>query len=181
MCQSDSGISGTYVPNMSRLDQSKWKGKLVGKRSGVLQVEIRKDTFVCIIALNGYNYKYYKKKPDRWGTSTTGKHIHIGASGPIQLTFKEWEEWGKVVQEAVEALIDNLKYEKFDGGFDNCISNTSNGFYNIHIVEKADGLKLYLINNGRKINHKFDCKDIEDAKNMIKIHILSSLKEGMAI
>ena len=61
-CSSDSGIPGTYVPNMSRTDREKWKGKIVGTRRGKPQVEIRKDSFVTVVGLNGYKYKHYDTK-----------------------------------------------------------------------------------------------------------------------
>ncbi len=94
-CSSDCGVPGTYVPNMSREDRAKWKGKITGTRRGKPQIEIRKDSFVTIVGLNGYKYKYY---------DTTKFNIHVGASGPIVMTFEGWEEWRQVVEEAKEIL-----------------------------------------------------------------------------
>ncbi len=39
-CTSDSGVDGTYVPNMSREDMERWKGKKIGGADP--RVEIRK-------------------------------------------------------------------------------------------------------------------------------------------
>jgi hypothetical protein len=97
-CSSDCGIPGTYVPNMSRKDLAKWKGKVVGTRRGKPQVEIRKDGFVIVVGLKGYKYKYYD--PDNL-------NIHIASAGPIQMTFKDWEEWNQVIEEAKE-ILENL-------------------------------------------------------------------------
>lgn len=97
-CSSDCGVPGTYVPNMSREDRKKWKGKIVGK-SGKrpLQIEIRKNSFVTVVGLKGYKYKYY---------DTTKFNIHVAAAGPIQMTFKDWEEWRQCVEEATKILAD---------------------------------------------------------------------------
>jgi len=97
--QSDSGIPGTYVPNMTNDDIKRWKGKIVGKTTDSPQVEIRKDSFVIIVSLGGgYKYKYYNRD------GTKGINLHIGASGPIQLNFKEWDEMKKIVNEARQVL-----------------------------------------------------------------------------
>ena len=97
--QSDCEVPGTYFPNMNLEDRKRWKGKIVGKTTKSPQVEIRKDTFVVVVSLGGgYKYKYYNRD------ETIGLNLHIGASGPIQLTFKEWDEMKKVVNEAIGVL-----------------------------------------------------------------------------
>lgn len=100
---SDCGIPGTYAPNMSREDRQRWKGKIVGK-SGKrpLQIEIRKDSFVTVVGLKGYNYKHYKVGD--YSSDTTGLNIHVASAGPIQMTFEDWEEWRQVVEEAKKIL-----------------------------------------------------------------------------
>jgi len=97
--QSDCGVPGTYVPNISGEDRKRWKGKIVGKTTDSPQVEIRKNEFVIVVSLGeGYKYKYYNRD------ETKGINLHIGASGPIQLTFEEWNEMKKVVEEALQVL-----------------------------------------------------------------------------
>jgi len=97
---SDSGVAGTYVPNMSEKDRKKWKGKITQTTTSP-QVEIRKDSFVVIVGLDGYTYKYYRRIPkDGHGGSTKGLNMHIAAAGPIQMSFKVWEEFVDVVREA---------------------------------------------------------------------------------
>jgi hypothetical protein len=103
MFSSDSGVDGTYVPNMSREDKAKWKGKVAHTTTSP-QVEIRKDTFVVVVGLDGYNYKYYRRVPERHSASTKGLNIHIASAGPIQLTFEQWEDFKTVVEEAKEKL-----------------------------------------------------------------------------
>jgi len=101
---SDSDIAGTYVPNMSKKDRAKWKGKMTCVTTSPC-VEIRKNSFVIVIGLDGYDYKSYRRIPARWAfLSTIGKNVHIASAGPIQLSFKEWEEFKAVVEEAREHL-----------------------------------------------------------------------------
>lgn len=40
-------------------------------------------------------------------TSTKGLNIHIASAGPIQLSFKDWEEFKQVVEEAKQFLEDS--------------------------------------------------------------------------
>jgi hypothetical protein len=99
MYSSDSGVPGTYVPNMSVDDMKSWKGKVVGMNNGHPQVEIRKHPFLMIVSVDGgYKYKFYTPE-------NTGRfNVHISSAGPIQLTFDEWEEMKLVVEEAKEKL-----------------------------------------------------------------------------
>jgi hypothetical protein len=100
MYSSDSGVPGTYMPNMSDDDIKKWKGKVVGATTGSPQVEIRKDCMVIIVSLGGgYQYKFYKRE------RTTGINIHVSMAGPTQLTFAEWDEMKNVVEEARQKLL----------------------------------------------------------------------------
>lgn len=108
LCSSDCEVNGTYVPNMSVSDRKKWKGKITGIRT-TPQVEIRKDSFVIIVGLDGYNYKSYKREPDRFCGSTKGLNIHIASAGPIQLSFDQWEQFKEVVEEARNILLGGIK------------------------------------------------------------------------
>jgi hypothetical protein len=96
---SDSGVPGTYVPNMSDTDVKRWKAKLVGHKAGHPQVEIRKDQTVIVVSLGGgYKYKHYE--PDK----TKGINLHIASSGPLQWTWKDLENLGLAIEEAKEVL-----------------------------------------------------------------------------
>ena len=95
---SDSGIPGTYVPNMSDSDVKKWKAKLVGHKSGHPQVEISKDNTVIIIAYYGYKYKHYKPE------DTKEINVHISSSGPIQWSFEDYDNFQKTIKEAMVVL-----------------------------------------------------------------------------
>lgn len=94
MYSSDSGIPGTFVPNMSEEDMSKWKGKHIkGKEE---RIEIRKtlDSRLLIIV-----YKNTDAYENEWDHD-----MRISMNGPCRLTFKEWEELKQVVEEAREKL-----------------------------------------------------------------------------
>lgn len=105
---SDSYVLGTYVPNTSERDRRKWKGKITQVTTSP-QVEIRKDSFVVIVGLKGYTYKGYHRLPQNTGfgrgPSTKGLNIHIASAGPIQMSFKVWEEFIAVVAEAKQTLV----------------------------------------------------------------------------
>lgn len=103
---SDCGVPGTYVPNMSEDDRKKWKGKITQTTSSP-QVELRKDSFVVIVGLDGYTYKGYHRVPEKtYERSTKGLNVHIASAGPIQLSFKGWEEFKAAVEEARTFLLD---------------------------------------------------------------------------
>lgn len=102
---SDSGVPGTFVPNMSNADVARWKAKLVGHKSGHPQVEIRKDSTVIIVSLHGgYRYKHYGNPNSPWPSSTAGINLHIATAGPIQWSWKDYEEFQQAIAEAREFL-----------------------------------------------------------------------------
>lgn len=98
---SDSHVPGTYVPNMSKADMRKWKGKHVKGKDE--RVEIRKSVggvqMVVIV------YKEARKEKD---THYNGeeyeyfihKNVHISANGKISLDKIEHEELNQVIAEA---------------------------------------------------------------------------------
>jgi hypothetical protein len=97
--------NGAFVPNMSDKDRKSWKGKITFANTDNPQVEIRKNTFVIVIGLCGYNYKGYRI--DGRYCSTKNFNVHIASSGPIQLSFKDWEEFKEVIEEAKQLLLTN--------------------------------------------------------------------------
>lgn len=100
----DGAPPGTYVPNMSTADKARWKAKLVGKKVGFPQVELRKDGMVIVLSLKGYKYKHYDlrqtKGARRWPT------VHIALSGPMQLTLEELDELKLAIDEGMQFLRD---------------------------------------------------------------------------
>jgi len=88
----DSAPPGVYVPNMSKEDRRKWKAKLVGKRSGDLTVEIRRECGSLVVIKVG-TVRHGKK-------IMADYDIAISANGPIWLTLKECEEMQQAINEA---------------------------------------------------------------------------------
>ena len=110
MYMSDCEVDGTYVSNMSRQDKETWKGTLKTHKDGSEQVELRKTfgsaQLLIIVADDGYNYKYYKRDPEKpYQNSTKEFNMHVSMNGPLQLTFDQWEEIGRAVQEARNKLV----------------------------------------------------------------------------
>lgn len=114
MYQSDSGVDGTYVPNMSREDVMRWKAKFTGykARPPHPQVEIRYGGgLVIIVCLHeGYTYNHYKaegrKSFGKVYGSTVGLNLHISTNGPLQWTFDTLAEMNQAIAEAKEFLED---------------------------------------------------------------------------
>lgn len=95
-------------------DVFRWKAKLIGAKSKNPQVEIRKTTkgtsyshMLIIVALNGYNFGTETVKGDRWSRNTKEINVRITSSGPIQMSFEEFEELKGVVEEA-QIVLTNL-------------------------------------------------------------------------
>ena len=113
--QADGAPPGTFTPNMSDEDRAKWKAKLVGQKTGFPQVEIRKDSTVIIVSLNGYKYRHYdtRRTPenlakarrfDRDASFADWPVVHFASAGPMQLTYQELDELQSAIQEALGVL-----------------------------------------------------------------------------
>ena len=107
MHSSDSGVEGTYVPNMSEDDNLKWKAKLINKGKANARVEIRKlfpakyaQVFI-IVALDGWDLSSKGETKD----NTSGLNVRISTNGAIAMTFKELNELNQAVEEAKKAII----------------------------------------------------------------------------
>lgn len=83
MYSSDTGIAGTYVPNMSETDKVKWKAKRI--KGSDPRVEIRKTL------LNGYAQVLLVVRADS---------ITMSANGKMIWTNPLWEDLNKAVMEA---------------------------------------------------------------------------------
>lgn len=110
---SDSGVEGTYVPNMPKADRWSWKGKLVGQKTKYPQVELRRGGIVIVISLHGYKYKHYNTRHgemngnDTWSklNEDTAPTFHLSSSGPIQFTWEQFDLMNNVVEEAKQFLL----------------------------------------------------------------------------
>ena len=124
MFPSDSGISGTYVPNMSKEDQLKWKAKHI--KGDDERVEIRKEfggvNLVVIVYKNPYDPPYPEYPSRKYGTPQYEeeykkykeaekeyykKHdqIKISSNGTMNISWKDWWELQDAIKEAFEILL----------------------------------------------------------------------------
>jgi hypothetical protein len=98
----DGAPPGVYTPNMSSTDMLKWKAKLVGTKSGLPRIEIRKTAnsqVLIIVSQGGFPPKCFT--PDIIGEKY---NIHISANGPIWLTWAEMDEMKQAIEEAKAKL-----------------------------------------------------------------------------
>lgn len=110
MHTSDSGVAGTYVPNMSDEDAQRWKGKYITGDNE--RIEIRKSFYnagvqvVIVVRRNPpVPYPEYKgnsadhnKKLDKWRDAKG--EVKISMNGSLWLSFKELTEMEQVIDEA---------------------------------------------------------------------------------
>jgi len=98
---SDSGIAGTYVPNMSKEDELKWKGKHIKGEDE--RIEIRK-TLGSQLVIIVYKNKRTTIYGDQREKCKDHNDIKISMNGPLKLTWKEYNEFNLVIEEAREIL-----------------------------------------------------------------------------
>jgi len=104
----DGGPEGGYIPQMSKEDMRKWKGKHINKGKSNERIELRKSFDTCneyaqvlIVIGNQLEPKYTTNEFHR---SETPGNVRISANGSIEMTFAEYEEFAAVVKEAKELL-----------------------------------------------------------------------------
>jgi hypothetical protein len=105
---SDTGIPGTFVPNMSQEDRLKWKGKIVNRRKPSCHIEIRKSfpsgaNLLIIVALKGYSANN--------GKDEDFSGVRISLNGPAKMSPQEFRDLYRVVEEAQFKLV-NLAEER---------------------------------------------------------------------
>lgn len=116
---SDCGVAGTFVPNMSKEDQYKWKAKHIGGDDE--RIEIRKtlggSQVLIIVYKNSYHPPYpeypetkytdsayhvnlakYKEKQKEW--YKRHEEIKLSMNGKVDMTFEEYAEMREAITEA---------------------------------------------------------------------------------
>tara|TARA_Y100001935_G_C17129870_1_gene420046 strand:- start:363 stop:725 length:363 start_codon:yes stop_codon:yes gene_type:complete len=91
----DGGPPGGYIPNMSREDTLKWRGKLIGGKDP--RVEIRKScnvggTQILIVVR-------HSGKPERDKTD-----LRLSMNGTSELSFEEFTQMQHAINEAIMTL-----------------------------------------------------------------------------
>lgn len=131
MFQSDSGIAGTYIPNMSEEDMKKFKAKHIKGEQERIEIKICIGGVNCNIFVykNIYNPKYpkypeadygteaykeqkeeYEKKYNEWKNSH--QNIKFSMNGKMNITFDEWNKINQAVEEAKKILKEKDKFLK---------------------------------------------------------------------
>lgn len=116
---SDSGVAGTFVPNMSKEDQKKWKAKHISGNDE--RIEIRKTLGGAQVLIVVYKEAYhppYPKYPDTEYTDSAyhvnmakykekqkewykrHEEIQISMNGKLNLTLVEYAELREAITEA---------------------------------------------------------------------------------
>lgn len=102
---SDSGIAGTYVPNMSEEDKNKWKAKHI--KGDDERIEIRKT-------MNGVQVLivvYKKERPVKWNGHNQSEwnkrhqNVQMSMNGKLDMTWDEFWDISEAVKEALEILL----------------------------------------------------------------------------
>jgi hypothetical protein len=105
MFQSDSGIAGTYVPNMSKEDMDKWKAKHITGEDE--RVEIRKTIegvqLVIIVYKKARPAKWDYKKQDEW--NKRHQDVRISMNGKLDLKWDDFWDMQDAVKEALEIML----------------------------------------------------------------------------
>jgi hypothetical protein len=96
MYQSDSGVAGTFVPNMSSTDRAKWKAKQIDGKDP--RIEIRKTVVGRDPALK------YPDVSTQVLLIVRKKGIVMSANGRIAFDEKTWLELQRAVGEAQTIL-----------------------------------------------------------------------------
>lgn len=103
--QSDSGVAGTYVPNMSKEDMNKWKAKHIKGEDE--RVEIRKTIegvqLVIIVYKKARPVKWDYKKQDEW--NKRHQDIRMSMNGKLDLTWDNFWDMQEAVKEALEIML----------------------------------------------------------------------------
>jgi hypothetical protein len=103
MFSSDCGVAGTYVPNMSEEDRKKFKAKHIKGEDERIEIRVEMGSNILIIVYKNpkvvkcdfHNYKEYAKKH---------QNIQISMNGKLDLSFEQWENIGKAINEAKQIL-----------------------------------------------------------------------------
>jgi hypothetical protein len=116
---SDCGVAGTFVPNMSKEDQKKWKAKHISGKDE--RIEIRKTLGGAQVLIVVYKEAYHPPYPEYPETRYTDSAYHVNMAkykekqkewykrhdditlsmnGKVDMTFEEYAELREAITEA---------------------------------------------------------------------------------
>jgi hypothetical protein len=100
MHTSDSGIAGTYVPNMSEADMNKWRAKHI--KGDDERIEIRKTIngvqVLIVVFKKPRHVKWNYNNQDEW--RKRHENIKISMNGTLDMTDEEYKELRAAIEDA---------------------------------------------------------------------------------
>lgn len=103
MYSSDSGVAGTYVPNMSEADTKKFKAKHITGDHERVEIRVSMGVNVVIIVYKKpYSVKWDYTKQDEYRK----RHLDVQFSinGKLDITFEQWGQINQAIDEAKQIL-----------------------------------------------------------------------------
>jgi len=103
--QSDSGVAGTYVPNMSKADTLKWKAKHI--QGADERIEIRKTLegvqLLVVVYKKENPVEYSHGDVKAW--HKRHQNVRMSMNGKLDMTWENWWDLQEAVKEAFEILL----------------------------------------------------------------------------
>lgn len=104
----DGAPPGVFTPNMSEVDQLKWKAKFIG--GGFHRVEIRKTTVngtqvLIVVTLGGFPHKVDTHHPDGMELKSQKCNVRVSQNGPAFYSFDDWQDFNSAIEEAKQVLL----------------------------------------------------------------------------
>lgn len=115
MHTSDSGVDGTYVPNMSKADNERWKAKHITGENERIEIRVSIHGVQVVIVVRKFApvpYPKYAKYTDRMEVYEQQRkraleakdNIKISMNGSLWLSHADWRNMTTAVKEAEEIL-----------------------------------------------------------------------------
>ena len=103
MFQSDSGIAGTYVSNMSNEDLGVWKDKHIKGKDE--RIEIRKTINSVQLLVVVYKKSTITKSKNWRDRTKDHNDVRISMNGKLDMTYDEYYDMNEAIREATEILL----------------------------------------------------------------------------
>ena len=103
MFQSDSGIAGTYVSNMSAEDLGVWKAKHVKGKDE--RIEIRKTINAVQLVIIVYKKSTITKSKNWRDRTKDHNDVRMSMNGKLDMTYDEYYDMNEAIREATVILL----------------------------------------------------------------------------
>ena len=104
---SDSGVPGTFVPNMTQADRERYKAKIVAGDVPRIEIRVSHD---CEMLIKVKNTKFGRGKgwnslEEKKGYEHGYDNIKMSMNGAANFTYDEWQIFKQAMDEAIELAI----------------------------------------------------------------------------